>query len=222
MSWSLGIVATAHGSCISVYSIERDEKLRAIDIEKDVFAAARITWANDLLGTSSQEDALQKPCIVVPFMEFSSNGYIIVSVIVALPAAIRRDSSGRLTSLPEEMFRHVVLTYTVSGFKTGVVQLPRTVTFLSTPARGEVAITGHEDGSVHFWKNDDLTLVYVWHPLASYVDAPIRAPTKGGNARTPAFPARTTLDSMSQESGSLAITHVAVGPKYALFFHSAV
>src|SRR3546814_19177357 len=49
VSWSLGIVATAHGSCISVYSIARDEKLRTIVILTVVFAAAMIRCTDDLL-----------------------------------------------------------------------------------------------------------------------------------------------------------------------------
>src|SRR3546814_13542005 len=55
VSWSLGIVATAHGSCISVYSIERDEKLHTIDIQKDVFADEKIPWPDDLLESTEQE-----------------------------------------------------------------------------------------------------------------------------------------------------------------------
>ena len=144
VSWQMGIVVVASADLVSVFSIERDELLRSfcvspVDNEPSVFSTNQFGISYTHEGKSVLGYRKEQPAIIARQIICCDDGYLIVHLIGSKEA-------------------EMLVAYSLSGRKTGVVAYPTEcgVCNLTCPDRGSVVISGHQDGSVYFYRPCDL------------------------------------------------------------------
>lgn len=171
ISWNLGVVVTGHDATVSVFSIERNERFLAFTIQ--------LSDLNSFSGPStslhSYNDIIEE--VVIHRIKLSDDGFVLLSLTASSPIQLY-SRNVRSES------RHILATYTIRGqfvksscnrelhleeLEVGVgspstVDITSPVTFLSIPARGNVAISGHHDGRVVMFDVRNLQMLHQFRP----------------------------------------------------------
>ena len=163
VSWQMGIVVCASMGVVSVFSIERNERLHVHDIHNDV---AEIPGTG--VGRSYRLWHIQD-AVKIRRVLLCDDGLIAMHIEVTQSA--HSDGEGDLLGMSQFqpkssplITRHFLAVYTLHGIRTGILQLPSPITCLSCPGRGGVIISGHRDGAVFFLCTYTLQLLYEFRP----------------------------------------------------------
>ena len=165
VSWNLGVVVASHDTSVSVFSIERNERFVSFRVDTEEQLAPWLP-VHDLLEPCS-EAYIHRICLC-------DDGYILLALAI-LPVPL---PSNRLHADGAQM-QNALAVYSVRGQfvqrschpnetkvspdrRTVIVKSP--VTFLSVPGRGNVGISGHENGSVMFFDVRNLELLHEFRP----------------------------------------------------------
>lgn len=141
ISWQLGIVVAGSCGLIHVFSIERNEKIRTIDVSNDL---DRDRLA---LGRSYK---LWNP----------NTGVIIKRGVLSDDGVIMN----HIDMVNEQTTKQYLAAYTVNGQRVGIIEHATTATSLCCPARSAVVVSGHADGSVLLFDAYSLELLCEWLP----------------------------------------------------------
>jgi len=161
----MGVVAVASGSALHVFSVERDEVIHALDISltpaelkahptpQEAQASSGAKSTADLLSFSSDMMAAGAPAVTatthVSHIAVSDNGSIVLHI-----------SYHNGHAMPSR--RHFLAVHALSGTRVNLIPCVSEVTFLDCPAHGDVAISGHADGSVYFYEAISLQVLYAF------------------------------------------------------------
>jgi len=197
--WQMGVVAVASGSAMHVYSVERDEIIHALDIsltpaELNALpipqagagqANALTNLTADLLSFSSDMMAASVSTVNAAthakHIAVSDNGSIVLHIV---------HHDGHSSSL----CRHFLVVHALSGTRVKIIPCLSEVTFLDCPAHGDVAISGHADGSVYVYEANSLQVIYAFCP-------PLFSLPQNGSIGLESF-----------DDGNAAVLCVRVGP----------
>ena len=194
--WQMGIIATAYGSQLLIFSVERDELIRALDISisknelrmADIESAAVLsrlaTEASTRLGVSGTTIPSPSPAVLTAdLLSFSEDmrastaagsapvlvGETSVKRVVIsdrgrilLHLEYKSDSSTSTTSIwsssstGTSAVRTFLAAQALTGNRVALVQCHSPVTYLGCPDHGDIAISGHVDGSVYIYDSMQL------------------------------------------------------------------
>lgn len=164
VSWQMGIVVCAAMGVVSVFSIERNERLHVLDVHRDI-----VESSDSGVGRSYRLWRIQD-AVKIRKLLLCDDGLMIMHVEVAENAQSDGDLLGLNQFSPQipgtTLTRHYLAVYTLHGTRVGMIQLQSPNTFLSCPARKSVVISGHRDGSVMFLCSYTLQLLYEFRPHA--------------------------------------------------------
>jgi hypothetical protein len=162
LSWQMGIVACATVGLVSIFSIERNERLHVLDIHRDIADSSESG-----VGRSYRLWRIQD-AVKIRKLLLCDDGLIIMHVEVTENAQNDGDLLGLSQFSPQKSTamttRHFLAVYTLHGARVGLLQLHSPNTFLSCPGRNSVVISGHRDGSVLFLSAYTLQLLYEFRP----------------------------------------------------------
>ena len=185
ISWALGVVVCCHDEHVSVFSIERNERLVCFRV------LAEDLWTDT---SAHPKEESEGNVVLIRRINLTDDGFI----LLALTFQQQHEEAGMEATLPEQ---HVLATYTLRGHCVrssycpcqsqapawtsssssaggsaggsccssgdsggSVVVVTSPVTFLSVPGRGSTALSGHEDGTVMFFDARNLQLLYQFRP----------------------------------------------------------
>ena len=235
ISWNMNIVCAASNSTVAIYSIERDELVRTIDLtglftgEEDCREAPKSPFAfvaqpgneNVLLcsGVASTKTKVNSkaPPVAVVYAEchvrriaLSNEGNVIAHVDAV--AHNSDGSNGRMapTSL--------VVSMSLSGALTGLHSSDSDITFMSCPAKGDIVVVGTLSGEVLLMSTSNLQTRYSFTPhlgcrvLSSPSHVHAHAPGQHNNSA--AFPSASDKLAPSESTtlAPAAILCVQLGP----------
>lgn len=144
ISWKMGIVLAASKGLLHVFSVERNEQLHVIDVRDDIEGLPAFSHK-----ASSKRIWMDQSVVMIKYVALSDDGAILVYFEI-------KDGSKR----------NFIASYTISGVRMGILQVPSPVTALTCPARGSVVILGQQDGSVMFLNFFSLDLIYHFQPAS--------------------------------------------------------
>ena len=169
ISWNLGVVVASHDAHVSIFSIERNERFVSFEVNETDLRAHSVVAVPDIFGHDDTGE------IIIRRINLSDDGFVLLTLTVQT-----RDNVTTASNL-----LHVFATFSMRGqcvatsFKphSGVVDIDRgatagpctatiisPVSFLTVPGRGNVAISGHDDGNVMFFDVRNLQLMYEFRP----------------------------------------------------------
>ena len=174
--WQMGIVVAASNSMIYVFSVERDELLKALDMsineEEMSLAKQQHTAASTTQQVEKSDDSIGD------LLSFSSDDVASLSSEVLSTAAESATSKG-VTSvrkvsvcndgvillhleykLPNEPVEHYLAAQSLGGSRIKLLYCELPVTFLDCPTHGNIAISGHTDGCVYVYDSQSLQVLY--------------------------------------------------------------
>lgn len=164
ISWYMGIVVSGCGAVCSIFSVERDERLRAFDVccssvNQNCTNGEKSGCGICYDGNRIHADGCDRFCAgecgcFIRGMHLCDDGYVVLQVESKSASSISPCSN--------------LLVYTLGGRKVGhwAGEWGCSITTLSIPNRGSVICTGHLDGSVRIFRTYDLCLLYVGLPHA--------------------------------------------------------
>lgn len=191
ISWQMGIVAVGSKSYIGLFSIERNEKIRMIDIDPNVDALQAVKLGKHLSTTdikhfahSGSDQAVtsdvhsvfngSKNLVTDRLSDATSTSASATTAgaPVATIKAICLSDFGQVIvyvdiAMPSDAVvatKHVIMSYALSGSMTGVFQVDSRVTCLNCHARGNIVSIGTEDGGVYFLDVSVLQVLYQTRP----------------------------------------------------------
>ena len=185
LSWHMGIVIGASGGTLSLFSIERNERLRCIDIRKE------------LCGDGHSSEGMD--CLVLHIC-VCNDGLILTHTAMFRTVLLNEEKSSR----------HFICSHTVSGYRTGLLQAPSPVTFMACPGRSSVLLAGHMDGTVRLFDAHNCDLLYEYNPMNNYVCCPIASDNSGGGRVSPS--SSKLPSDIEVDAAAAAILCVKVGP----------
>jgi hypothetical protein len=180
----MGIVAVGSRSFIGLFSIERNEKIRMIDVDPNADALyankgghlstndvkqfahsgsdqgvtpdmhSVYNGSKNIVSDRLSECNPDAPVATIKSISLSDFGQVVVYVEVVSPATA-------LVALPS---KHIILSYSLGGSMTGLFQVNSRVTCLNCHARGNVLSIGSEDGAVYFLDVSVLRVLYETRP----------------------------------------------------------
>lgn len=165
LSWSMGVVAVASAGTVSVFSIDRDERLLAFDVSASDIEQASTTeffgYSSTYIGTNlrltlPEMPGTPEPTIKIEKLCICDDGYILLHA-----------TSNSVIDAVE----HLIVAYTIAGRRVGTCYWYQedAISCFVVPGRGNILITGHQNGVVRFYRCHDVLLVGILTPSSSYV-----------------------------------------------------
>eukprot|EP00981_Chlorochromonas_danica_P010525 scaffold3255_cov191-Ochromonas_danica.AAC.12 len=186
ISSQMGIVVVISVDTVYIFSIERNELLRRFVL--GCFQSSQPTIKSTIMATDADGKPMESSCTGFAFTgpiqnalenRISTSSFttkedllapkhfprrLVVSdygmIVVHVESFIFTESLLEFEEHHLHQQQHMLLAHTVSGIQTAVVQCNSPVSCLVCPDRGEVVISGHHDGSVRFYRCQDLALLY--------------------------------------------------------------
>jgi hypothetical protein len=176
----MGVTICATRGYVSIFSIERNERIHLHDIRQDL--KAFLKGGGEL--SSSLSPSLEKASrlwdlsdeVIIKRICLCDDGIFIIQVEVLSPVAVVSSDEGDLLGLHvagpsapsssalKQISQHFLVSYSLQGTRLAVHPLQTPTTFLSCPGRGNILILGHRDGRVSFVSSFTLELIYQWFP----------------------------------------------------------
>jgi WD40 repeat protein len=142
LSWHTGVLVCTSNNTLSLFSIERNERVRSVDLADDLAPVA-----NSLQHSPSS--------LLVKAIHLSDEGFIVCSCVL-------QDDS--VVPIRQTFF---LCAYTIQGTRSSLSVLLSPPTFLSIPSRGPSVICGSMDGKVSIYSVFTLSLVWSYAPHTS-------------------------------------------------------
>lgn len=240
VSWQLGVVVGVSGNSVSIFSIERDELIRSFITNPDPRDSIREKNAANVTdcsftgpGLLSREGASMSSNLVADMRnEVKSNLFqanyatrlVVLSDVGALVLYVEccRLVDSLINGDDQTERTHWLLSYTLAGIRTAIKEQHNALTHLSCPARGEVIVTGHNDGSVLFHRYLDLVPLYSFYPHLHSVRMELKLVPSISKPSTRSsvnsqFNAKeeTRFEKFNEEIHPSPVIAVAVGPNAA-------
>lgn len=215
LSSEMGILVVSSFLNIRVFSIERDELFKRIDLSAVLCGC---DWED---GNIVSSPSLQRISHSNPFCEFTTNRVSAVdnsgseilheklasasikSIAVCDSGFIAVSVEGILSSGEP---RFLILSLYLSGTVTGVYSGSSSTTFMDCPNGGSTLIVGSENGIVTLLKCDNLKVIFTFSP-SSQCKATCNLQKSGKHPMTPSL-----MSFSSNAVGPAPIVSVIVGP----------
>lgn len=226
ISWQMGIIVANSGPLVSIFSIERNELLRSFSLHNDNASLLNNEMklyefsCNGLVGSMAdyipsmeksmavQSGSGDEPTLRISRMVISDIGMVI----------LHAQGFGIEDSLLEyEDYEHWLFCYSLSGVRTNRQRMVSPVTCLVCPDDGEIVISGHQNGSVYFYRCQDLTLLHHWQPHAVCVPMAMGLSVSKKGNRSDSFGSNSSERknisfALDRAIDSSAIISISVGP----------
>jgi hypothetical protein len=184
ISWQMGVTICATRGYVSIFSIERNERIHLHDIRHDLKAFLRDKNSSPKLNGDSSSKQLPstpkksnlwdlKDDVIIKRISLCDDGIFIIQVEVITRSSTDEDLLGLNMTTPPlsssssgggAMSQHFLVSYSLQGVRLSVYPLQTPITFLSSPGHGNILILGHRDGRVSFVSSFTLELIYQWFP----------------------------------------------------------
>jgi hypothetical protein len=180
----MGVTICATRGYVSIFSIERNERIHLHDIRHDLKAFLRDKNSSPKLNGDSSSKQLPstpkksnlwdlKDDVIIKRISLCDDGIFIIQVEVITRSSTDEDLLGLNMTTPPlsssssgggAMSQHFLVSYSLQGVRLSVYPLQTPITFLSSPGHGNILILGHRDGRVSFVSSFTLELIYQWFP----------------------------------------------------------
>jgi hypothetical protein len=239
ISLQMGVVVVGSGGGISVFSIERNERFRYIDVAADLlyllgkrleaqkngievnslldaddYPTAKITGEvhNNSYARGSRLWSDYSKCVIKCICTSDLGGIIVYAEISSQesPKSAYATPTKSGNSEPSDLSR-ILVSYSISGTRTGFHELSSSVSCLSCPNRSAIVIAGTDDGSILFLQGSTLELLHCVRPHENCVRLTSSGEiiASGGRAYAPDSAARGIGANQVPVS---AIVRIRVGP----------
>ena len=214
--WQMGVVIAAAGALVNMYSVERDEIIRAWDVsltagdlapftapqpnnQASLISGPNSTLAADLLSFSAELSALNATSDVSMAGNSNMNAKLGTTVVRRIAVSDCGAVILHLAYYPSAALtpQHFLAVHALSGQRVRLLPCLSEVTYLDCPMHGDVTVSGHADGSVFFYESVSLTVLYAFCP-------PLSSLPQSGTTITAA-----TLTATPEET---AVLNVRFGP----------
>jgi hypothetical protein len=177
LSWSLGLVAASHDARVSIFSIERNERFVSFEVlAEDLCAHACDPPSSAMLEWSTADSHTDpEPEVIIRRISLCDDGFVVLALTLGrrhvlatytirglcVQSSCRGGGGGGGGGMSSEKEQQQG-----EGEEEGaaVVSVASPVTFLSVPGRGNVGISGHQDGLVVFFDVHNLQLLHQFRP----------------------------------------------------------
>lgn len=185
ISWQMGVVLVGSKHCISIFSIERNERFRLIDVRVDALSSFFINEPSTsipknlnsiLSGLSSKfsPSDMNSTNGVSNANRFNENrlwgydfGCNIFNIVCSDYGSIVCYAEFDTSKMPEISLSKkilVVMAYSMNGSCTGYLLLQSRLTCLDCPGRGSIISIGTDDGTVIFANSLSLDVLHRFKP----------------------------------------------------------
>jgi hypothetical protein len=212
LSWQMGVVVVLSGCSVQIFSIERDER----------FCFFQISTGQDanVCKSINPDDKCSGFSFTGPVRNigdaFNASDVLKTNTTNGLDKMILSDCGNVIIQTAS----HNLVSYSLLGECTGSVTTDSSVTFLNCPDNGDVVISGHSDGSVCFFRSQNLVLLYTFAPYLKCVHQSLNLPLQKERLKESQKFATSTLNNYDENQTNLSVASspvltVTIGPNRA-------
>jgi hypothetical protein len=192
ISWQMGIVASASLGLVTIFSIERNERLHLLDMQQILLSTSSPSTKlskSQTLWRNSCEIGIRRILLV-------DEGFFVLSVDSRIESPHLQSNK---TNGKDSSFQYLVLC-SLMGHLVRITQFAEPLTFLSCPNRSNILVCGFLDGMVAFLSTHTFETLFQFYPHRACLPSDLRARARADDKNT-----------KSNQRGS-AIISVRLGP----------
>jgi hypothetical protein len=179
LSWQMGIVASASHGLVTIFSIERNERLHLLDIQHILLSTSPPSADAEL---SKSQTLWRNSCeIGIRRILLIDDGFFILFVDSRIESphihnsnSSHSESSERSMATNNDSFQYLMLC-SLMGNLVRITQFAEPLTFLSCPNRSNILVCGFVDGMVAFLSTHTFETLLQFYPHQACLPSDIKS-----------------------------------------------